>query len=53
MIEVLFVSIVVLFSFSAKRKNIILLLVFLLPFNDFIKKIFVYTKKFVILHVFL
>ena len=41
MIEVLFVSIVVLFSFSAKRKNIILLLVFLLPFNDFIKKILV------------
>lgn len=38
MMEVLFVSLVVIFSCCTKRKNIVLLLVFLLPFNDFVKK---------------
>lgn len=40
MIEVFVVTIVVLFSFFTNRKNIVLLLVFFLPFNDFVKKVF-------------
>lgn len=63
MIELLFVVAVAVFSLKTKRNNIILLLVFLLPFNDFIKNccvvfgsggtVFAFWKEVAILILFL